>query len=365
MTINFIQDIATPHNNIVLKELEKDENINLNVWYCHEKHPQYNWNIDLTNEIKEANIYNPNKIDWDFIQYCLKNKEEKYFIVGWMNPSTKFLILLFWILRRPFNIWFDYPQDNRSRRYLKQFFRELYYKVLVFSKANIFCVGKMTVEYFVNRGFKEEKLTNLPIFVNVQKNKDDYKYKKKDIFLKYNIQNNDLFLSAGSRLVYDKGYDILIEAISTLDDKIKQNIKCVIVGQGEEKNKLEHLIEEYKLTQNIYIEEWMEIEDFNALISCSDMFVHPARFDAYGATIFAMSLGIPAIGSVQAGAAYDRIEDMKNGILYDGSKEKLSVQIAYIFANKGLLDNMSVNALSTAREWDPIKALEIIRSNIK
>ena len=50
--------------------------------------------------------------------------------------------------------------------------------------------------------------------------------------------DNDFFLTTGSRLVYDKGFDILIEAINLLPHNIKKDIKCLIVGKGEEKQNL-------------------------------------------------------------------------------------------------------------------------------
>jgi len=365
MIINFVQDIATPHNNILLKELNNDKDINLNIWYCHEKHPQYNWDHDLTNEIKEAKIYKSFGIDWKFIKYCLNNKDEKYFIVGWQNPSTKLLIFLFWILNRPFNIWFDYPQDNSKRSILKNVFREFYYFLLKISKAKVFGVGKMTLEYFKNRGFKEERLINLPIFVDISKTKEDYLYKKEEIYKKYNIKDKDLFMSAGSRLIYEKGYDILIDAISLLDDNIKNSIKCVIVGKGEEKDNLEKQIKKCKLENNIFIEEWLEIEDFKAIIANSDIFIHPARFDAYGGTIFSMALGTPVIGSNKAGAAIDRIENSTNGLLYSGTTEELVNSIHFVFNNKHMLSDFSKKSIEVASLWHPKNGLEIIRSNIK
>ena len=33
-TINLVQDVATPHNNILIKELLKNKSVNLNLWYA-------------------------------------------------------------------------------------------------------------------------------------------------------------------------------------------------------------------------------------------------------------------------------------------------------------------------------------------
>ena len=367
MIINFIQDLATPHNNILLKELNQDKEINLNVWYCLERHPQYNWNTDLANEIKKASFYKSKKIDWNFISYCLKNKSEKYFIVGWMNPTTKLLILLLWISRRDFNIWFDYPYDKAKRSGIASILRNIYYFILKTSKAKIFCVGKMTIKYFNNRGFSEDRLVNLPIFVDISKTKKDYISKKEGIYKKYDIKNADLFLSAGSRLVYEKGYDLLIEAINNLHKDIKANLKCVIAGKGEEKYRLQSMIKKYKLEGNIFIEEWMEIADFKALIANSNVFIHPARFDAYGGgTLNSMVVGTPVIGTYQAGSAPDRVKDGINGFLYDcNDLKKLSELLEVLYFNKNKLEFLGKESRKTAEKWKPQNGKKIIKENLQ
>ena len=174
MVINFVQDVATPHNNALLKALNERADVELNIWYAYGKSGQYNWNHDFTNEIKKAHIFGFNRINWDFVRYVLKHKDEKYFIIGWKNHTMRFLIPVLWFLRRPYNMWFDLPRDNIERSGFKTAFRELFYNMLKGSKARVFCVGKMAVDYFRNRGFSEERLINLPIFVDIAKTKKDY-----------------------------------------------------------------------------------------------------------------------------------------------------------------------------------------------
>jgi glycosyltransferase involved in cell wall biosynthesis len=361
MIINFIQDVATPHNNALLKALNERTDVKLNIWYAYEKSGKYNWSKDFTNQIKKARIFGFSGINWGFAKYVLTHPDEKYFIVGWKNHTIRFLIPLFWLLRRPYNMWFDLPRDNMERGSFKTVMREVFYGMLKRSKARIFCVGKMTVDYFRSREFPEDRLINLPIFVDITKTKKNYKDKKEKIWGRYNVKGGDLFLTAGSRLVYEKGFDILIDAINILPRHIRKKTKTLIVGSGEEKENLLKMIKEYDLEKNIFIEGWMEIDDFKACIANSDVFVHPARFDAYGGSIFAMTVETPVIGSRGAGAAIDRIVDAQNGCLFDVEDANfLMTIIQRYFLHSDLLSPMGAAARRTAEMWSPAIGAEII-----
>ncbi len=361
--LNFIQDEATPHNNVLISALVQRKDVQVNLWYARDKSAQYTWDKDLSNEVKQANIYGDKKINWSFISYILKNRNEKYFIVGWSNPTTRLIVVLFWLLRRPYSMWFDHPQDRRSRGRLKHLVRNLYYLLIHKSDCKIFCVGKKTVEYFGDRGFKSNRLVNLPIYVDVSKDKSAYNSRKDEIFSKYGIRKEDLFLVTGSRLVKEKGFDILIDALSFLPVEKIDSVKLLIVGKGEEKNNLLKQIEAKGLLNTVIMEDWLDIESFMACIANSDFFVHPARWDAYGASIFAMSLGVSVIGSDGAGSVVDRITNEVNGYIYKANDKTQLTKILLSVLNdrslsKSLGDKLRVDSLSYTPELGALKLME-------
>ena len=271
-----------------------------------------------------------------------------------MNPTTRFLVPLFWMLRRPYNMWFDYPQDRTSNR-LKNGARNFYYFMLRKSKAKIFAVGENTVQYFKKRGFPEEKLVNLPILVEVDNGVEYYRKNRTEIRANYKIADSDFFIVTGSRLIYEKGFDLLIDAIANLHGKIKVQVKLLIVGKGSEKQKLIQQISHNKLSGSIFFEDWMTQQDFMMHIGAADLVVHPARYDAYGGiTLSAMIAGVPVIGSNQAGSAKDRIMHSVNGWLYDYNDiSKLTYWIAMAVENRGMLEKMGRMARKTADRYVP------------
>jgi glycosyltransferase involved in cell wall biosynthesis len=335
MKLHFIQDEATPHNNLLIKELTESPDIQLLLWYSREKSMQYSWKQDPTHECKKANIYGDHKINWQLLFYLLRFRNERVFQVGWANPTTKMIVLLFFLTRRPYNMWSDYPNDKKKRSILNKYLREMFYLILKYSKANVFCVGKITVDYFVERGYSNRVLFNLPIPVDTSKSKYDYLQQGNLIHEKYHVKKGDIFLVAGSRLTYEKGYDLLVKALSMLDKGMKQQVKVLIIGEGNEKKTLLQKIQDAGLDGIVFIEGWMGVEEYRAHIANADVFVHPARYDAYGGSIFAMALGIPVLGSSGAGAVIDNIESGENGLIFQKNNvDELNLWIRDIIDNK-------------------------------
>lgn len=364
--INFIQDVATPHNNVLLRALYGKLGFSLNVWYCQKHGSMYGWKVDLANAIKPALFYRHNVIDLKFVFFVLKNKKIKNLIVGWANPSAKLLILLFFILRKPYNMWIDLPDDTKKNNSVIMFFRERYYDMLKYSKVQVFCVGEIAVSYFKRRGFSAKKVINLPIFIDIPGKYFVTADEKSRIRQIYAVEKNAFFISAGSRLVYDKGYDLLIDAIASLDKKIKDKVKCVIVGKGEERANLQKRINFNSLQRHICIVEWMEIENFNLFIAASDVFVHPARRDAYGGTIYALAVGVPVIGSASAGAALDRIKHGENGFLvHDNSVCEYAKYLEELFyLSSERKEQFGLAAINEAKKWPAERGVEILLNNL-
>jgi glycosyltransferase involved in cell wall biosynthesis len=367
MKLHFIQDEATPHNNLLIKELLDSYDFDLNLFYSRSDSELYNWSVNPINETKKASVFGYHSINWRVVWVLLRCRKDVVFQVGWSNPTTKTLILLFWIFKRPYNMWFDLPNDDESRGFIKKKSREVFYQILRRSQVNIFCVGKMTVAYFKRRGFDKGVLFNLPIAVNSSKllvNDKSTFYNK--IQYQYKISNKDFVILAGSRLTHKKGYDLLIKALSMLPYELKKNIKTIIVGRGEEKDNLLLQIKMLGLVDSVFIEEWMDIEEFRDCVRHASVFSHPARFDPYGGSILALSLGIPVIGSNGAGAAVDCVNHGKNGFLYPFEDvHRLTYLITQLYKKPTLRKEMAIEAYKSSLEWSPSHCAKTFIENMR
>ncbi len=361
-TINLIQDIATPHNNVLIRQFKDCENVSLKLWYALDGNLRlYQWSSNITHEHFSAEIYG-SKFSWNFIRHCISSPKEQFILVGWANTNTKILHLLFFLMRRPYNHWTDLPSKKMVRNSgLRQIFRWFFHKILRYSKAKIFCVGTITMDYFRKLGFSENRLVNLPIFVEIEENFESYRSMRPNIQKRYNMTEDSFVVSAGSRIVYSKGYDLLIRAVGLISPDIRNSIKVLIVGSGPCVGDLEQLIAELGLSKQIIIEKWLDISDFKALIANSNVFVHPARADAFGSTTLGMALGVPVIGAYQAGAAIDRINQGINGFLYNADDiQALANLITLLYQNPQLCRRMGQEARKTALSWPPKLGVDII-----
>lgn len=363
--INLVQDLATPHNNVLIAAFKDCHEAQIKLWYARDMdQSRYQWSTNISHEHFPAEIYGTS-LNWRFIKYCLSHPEEKFVIVGWMNTNTRLLHLLFFLLSRPFNHWTDLPNPKMQGMSLKQkWLRWAAYRLLKHSHCKIFGVGKTTMDCFRAWGFQADKLVNLPIFVAVDEDLPAYHAKRSQLLEQYAINQQGFLISAGSRLIQEKGYDLLIKAIGLLDAVIRQHIKVVIVGSGDCLPELEQLVIDLNLSEQIVMEKWLAIDDFKALIANSDVFIHPSRFDSYGGTTLGMALGVPVIGSNSAGAAFDRIEQGRNGFLYDAEDiQTLANFITLLCQNPELKRRMGVEAYKTACQWPPRRGVDIILNN--
>jgi glycosyltransferase involved in cell wall biosynthesis len=354
ITLHFIQDVPTPHNNALLKALRANPSVDLRIWYSYLTHPQYSFAADLGYAEGAPTVYGAIWPNWHLLTTVLRNREDKVFIVGWTNASTRVLVPLLWMLRRPYNMWFDHPADRPSAP-LRRTLRRLYYWLLRTSNAKVFVVGKNTVQYFLQKGFSEKRLVNLPVVVDVDESVADYRERRVDIRNRYNISDEELFIVTGSRLIREKGFDLLIRAMAGLDAEIRKRVKLLLVGKGPERQALIQQTVASDLTGTVFLEEWMSPHDFLLHLGAADIAVHPARFDAYGGiTLSAMAAGLPVIASNRAGSAADRVEHGVNGWLYDGEEvSELGKWLSVAFRNRGMLARMGLAARKTAESHSP------------
>jgi len=361
--LHVISDIATPHNNVLMAALQKSGKCSLYLYYSTKTTQMYSWGEEVFRAIGQPIEIGKTGIYWPLILHAVTHPHEYYLFIGWPNNTARVLLLIFWILWRPFLFWSDFPNEDPCSYPLHiNAIRSFLYHVVKTRAKRIFLVGMHTVEHFKRLGYPASKLTNLPIFINIDKTKIYFADKYHTIRNKYNVQNEEILFVSGSRLTQAKGYKDLTEAVYIVKKQANQSFKVVIVGKGEQEEELRVQITDLDLLDTIIIEPWMAPEDFEALIACTDVYIHPARFDAFGGgTLHAMALGIPVIGSDGAGVVKERVRHEWNGFVFPSANpDKLAEYMVWCLQNKESLVSMGQKARITAEEWPPEKGANII-----
>jgi glycosyltransferase involved in cell wall biosynthesis len=131
--------------------------------------------------------------------------------------------------------------------------------------------------------------------------------------------NGLCFLACGE-LIPRKGTDVLIRAFAKAA-RLCPHIVLRIVGDGPERLRLREQVPE-ELRDRIVFSGSIPFAERTEPFGRSDVFIHPARHDGWGVVIQeALSAGLPVIATRQTGAAYDLLEEGKNGFLVEADDE--------------------------------------------
>ena len=174
---------------------------------------------------------------------------------------------------------------------------------------------------------------------------------------KSNKHNNMNLIYVG-RLEREKGVDILIDALSLIEDK-DNNINLSIVGDGREFDKLKEKAINSGVGDKVkFLGKQLDIIKY---LDESDVFIHPTRCEeAFGISIVeAMARGIVPI-TFKKGGLPEIIDSEENGYLVDKVDPK-SLAEKIIQVSKSDLTKVRENAIESSKKYtiqNTIKGIE-------
>jgi len=181
----------------------------------------------------------------------------------------------------------DLSGESKHRSTLFKFFQRLSISILYNKAYKVITVSNGVREDLISKGLKREKTKVIhdPAYPNLAEDKVHYEEGKKKWF-----KQDCLKISAVGHSKKHKNYPNLINAIDILKNKRKINCHVIIAGEGSERNKIEALIHQKKLTNEITLVGY--ISNPLNLIEESDLFVLSSSQEGFGMVIVeALSLG--------------------------------------------------------------------------
>jgi len=168
-------------------------------------------------------------------------------------------------------------------------------------------------------------------------------------------QKSDM-LFAG-RLIKDKNAELIIRALSLIKKELPQ-VRCAIIGEGPEKERLLSLSKELGLADNIRFTGFLEYNEVIAMMKASKVFVFPSQREGFGiVAIEALSCGLPVITvDHPMNAATEIVKDGKNGYICRIDASCVAAKIKDLLENDALRLKMSEEAktASAGNDWDKI-----------
>lgn len=117
-----------------------------------------------------------------------------------------------------------------------------------------------------------------------------------------------------SRLMPQKGIDVLIKACDILNKRGITNFKLTIVGEGHLKGLMFSLIDKYNLRKKINYLGWKDLEELPKIYRTADIFILPSVMEGMSSVVLqAMASGLPIIASRVKGFE-EVLEENINGL---------------------------------------------------
>lgn len=134
----------------------------------------------------------------------------------------------------------------------------------------------------------------------------------------YDLFGKNVLLFVG-RFISEKALPNFVDTIHSLLLE-HEDLVLVLVGDGEEKQKLQAQIIERQLEQKVFLPGRFEGEELYAWYLCASGFVLPSTYEPFGAVVNeALIFGLPIFCSKYAGASY--LVSTNKGFLFDPLNE--------------------------------------------
>ena len=142
------------------------------------------------------------------------------------------------------------------------------------------------------------------------------------------------------RLNYQKGFELAVE---TCKELIKNGypVKWYIIGEGEEREKLERMIADHQL-QDAFVLMGLK-ENPYPYIKEADIYVQPSRFEGKSIAIDEAKILHKPIVVTNFSTAKDQIKDNENGLIADMNAASLFAAIKALLDDNKLRDTLSGN----------------------
>ncbi|MFZ4589606.1 MAG: glycosyltransferase family 4 protein [Ignavibacteria bacterium] len=272
-----------------------------------------NWNVniitnkgDLTNKAKSEGVnilseqicfqsYNPITV---FKSLQRLNKLVKEYNIQILHTHHRYYEVLGYLLKKLYRLEHLKLITTVHSMYSKKHF------LINYPSEKIIAVSKYLNNYLVN-------------VCNVEDSKVDvvYNYVNNVEFKMRKDKNNKIYILSIGRFSYEKGFDLVFEALSGLS---VMDYKYIIIGEGGEYESLNILAEKYKINIE-FVKPQFEL---NTYYSKCDICIIPSRQE--GLSFVALEAGmfsIPVIAS-NTGGLKEIIQHEETGLLFEAGNYK-------------------------------------------
>ncbi len=174
-----------------------------------------------------------------------------------------------------------------------------------------------------------------------------------------NPEKDRIEIVAAGRLSFEKGYDVLLKAVSLVKDGTP-DFRISIYGSGPEEDRLRSMISEFKVSDNVNLCGF--VDDILPVFRKADFMVLPSRSEGMPNVILEAWSQALGVLSTAVGGVPDMIEDGESGLLVEPENpEKMAEKLMFAINNPRNMyryGQVGFNLVSTEYTYD--KQAEIL-----
>ncbi|MFP2994588.1 glycosyltransferase family 4 protein [Spongiivirga sp. MCCC 1A20706] len=246
-----------------------------------------------------------------------------------IHSQSPYMSFLPWLLGKKFTSTFHVNDFVKSFRYKKA--------------SHLIAISKETKEYaiklfdynpknitIVNHGVSKEYSAAMDV-----KAKDDFKKKN-------NIPLDKIIIGFVGSIEKRKGHDVLLEAVSKLNEDAKSKIHLIFLGSSKHQDNrpwLENLIDQTKTAEMVTLFEYQNPKPFYQIY---DVFVLPSRLEGFPLVVIEAMMSECCVIRSNVQGAYDQIDDGKDGFIFENeNSQELTTILNNVIHNNKLRVNVA------------------------
>lgn len=349
LNIVFVTNSKAPYRSKQINKMAEIPCTSFHVYYTNSFVNGRQWNVGRMENFKEFSIKSGS---WFINILKIIGKYDLILLGGYYKKEYILISILCKIFNKKYILIFD--GINPLKLKLKENFPKVIIKKFVITNSfSILGNGKVSKLYFTEKfKYPSHKIFNQYLTVDIKTIMGLAPMKEKiieELKVKYAIEHGKNIVIYCGRLIKGKNVQMLIKALSKINDNKKYVL--LIVGDGEEKENLLELGN--KLGVSIittgFIKEQLELFKFYYI---SDLLVLPSNDDPWGLVVNeAMAAALPIITTDSCGASLDLVKNGYNGFVVEtGNVILLAYAIKNVF--KQGQKTMGQNSLKIIQNWN-------------
>ncbi|MDZ7792183.1 MAG: glycosyltransferase [Spirochaetia bacterium] len=166
----------------------------------------------------------------------------------------------------------------------------------------------------------------------------------------YSIESETILISV-SRLSKEKNIDFLIEGVGRLKEYSKVPFKCLIIGDGLERERLQRRIQALGLAEVVYLLGSVAPEKMVEFYQLGDMFLFASRSETQGMVVLeAMAAHMPVV-AVRSSGIEDVVQNEVNGYKTPADLQKWTHHVKLLLEDEPLRHKLASQAQEYARSY--------------